>query len=237
VREVHHDADAVHLGDDLLAEIAEAVVEPLAAGLAGVRVGELAVTVMGQRHVPGAAIVELLDALHRGRGITQGVAVLDANQGNLLAGFVDAADIGRGQRELDFVGSDLLGQQVNGVELGHRLFIGAVVAFGRQGSLSDVDNEERGIESALAHLRQVDLIAEVLCVVAFRGEVVGVDVVVGIERDDALMNALCLLDEGVVGGCLRVSSGRGYDRRTDERGGSAAREKRACHPGILRRGS
>ena len=46
MRQVDHDADAIHLGDDLLAEIAEAVVQPLAVGFAGVRVGELAVPVV-----------------------------------------------------------------------------------------------------------------------------------------------------------------------------------------------
>ena len=72
-----------------------------------------------------------------------GVAVLDADERDLLAGLVDAADVGGGQRELDLVGRDLLGQQVDGVELRDRLLVGVVVAFGRQRSLSDIDDEER----------------------------------------------------------------------------------------------
>ena len=168
MREVDHDADAVELGDHLLAELAQAVVRPLAARLAGVRVGQLAVPVVRQRQVAGAAVVELLDALDRRRGIAERVAVLDADERDLLAGLVDPPDVGGGQRQLDLVGRDLFGQQMNGVELRDRLLVGVVVAFWGERALPDIDDEEGRIETARHHLRQVDLVAEVLRVVAFR---------------------------------------------------------------------
>ena len=111
MREVDHDADAVELGDDLLAEIAQAVVRPLAARFAVVGVGQLAVAVVRERQIAGAAIVELLDALDRGRGIAERVAVLDPDEGDLLAGLADAPHVGGGERELDLVGRDLLGSR------------------------------------------------------------------------------------------------------------------------------
>ncbi len=130
MREVDHDADPVQFGDDLLAEIAQAVVQPLAGRLAGVRVGELAVTVVREREITRAAAVELLDALDGGGGVAERVAVLDADERDLLAGLADPPDIGGGQRQLDLVGRDLLGQQVDRVELRDRLLVGVVVALG-----------------------------------------------------------------------------------------------------------
>ena len=71
VREVDHDADAIQLGDDLLAESLRPLCSHSPSGFAGVRVGELAVAVVRQRQVAGAAIVELLDARDRGRLVAQ----------------------------------------------------------------------------------------------------------------------------------------------------------------------
>ena len=54
------------------------------------------------------------------------------------------------------------------------------------------------------HLREVDLVAEILGVVPFRGEVVDADVVVRIERDDFVVNRARLGDDRLVGrGLLR----------------------------------
>ena len=115
MRDVDHDAESVHLGDDLLAERRQAVVQPPAVALAGVRVGELAVAVVRERHVARAAIVELLDA--REDVGAERVAVLDADERDLLAAGGDPADVGGGQREPDLVRRDLLGEPVDGVEL------------------------------------------------------------------------------------------------------------------------
>lgn len=65
-----------HFGDDLAAERGEAVVVGEALGLAGVGVGQLAVAVVGERHVPATAFVEFLHAFDIG---ADGVAVLNAD--------------------------------------------------------------------------------------------------------------------------------------------------------------
>ena len=168
MREIDHDPPLVHLGNHLLAHLAEAVVQPLAVALAGVRVGELAVAVVRERHVAAAAIVELLDALDVG---AERIRVLDADQRDLLPRLRDARHIGGGERELDLIGRDLLRQVMHRVELRDRLLVGAVVALRRQRSLPDVDDEERGVEAAFLHLRQVDLRVEPLRVVLLPREV------------------------------------------------------------------
>ena len=55
----------------------EAIVVQIAGGFAGVRIGELAVAIVGERHVAAAAIVELFDALDV---IADGIAVLDTDE-------------------------------------------------------------------------------------------------------------------------------------------------------------
>ena len=150
VRDIDHDADAVHLGDRLPAEFAEATV--LWRG-GCVRVAELRVAVVRQAHVAGAAAVELGDArqveAHR-------VAVLDADAGDQLAVGVQTLDrVGTGG-EADDV-AVLLRHAVDGVELRGRLGVGAPVGAVVQLPLVDVDDEERAVVAALAHLDEVDL--------------------------------------------------------------------------------
>ena len=213
MRDVDHDAEAVHLGHGLAAGLAQAVVQPLAVALAGVRIGELAVAVVRERHVAAAAIVELLDAAEIG---ADRVGVLDADQGHLLAGLRDAPDVGGGQREFDRVGRDLARQPVNGVELRLRLAVGVGVALRRQRPLADIDDEESRIEPASHHLRQVDLGRQVLGVVAFRREIERIDVDVRVERDDALVNRPGARDEAGVRAGLGVQPVRERQRRQCE---------------------
>ena len=97
-------------------------------------------------------------------------------------------------------GRDLLRQVMHRVELRDRLLVGVVVALRRQRPLADIDDEEGGVEAAFDHLRQVDLRLEALRVVLLPREVVGIDVVVGVERDHAIVNGARLLDERLVGG-------------------------------------
>ena len=192
MREIDHDPPLVHLGDRLLAHLAEAVVQPLAVALAGVRIGELAVAVVRERHVAAAAIVELLDALDVG---AERIGVLDADQRHLLARLGNARHIRGGERQPDLVRRDLFRQPVHRVELRHRLLVGAVVALRRQRALADVDDEEGGVEPAFDHLRHVDLRLEALRVVLLAREVVRIDVVMRVERDHAIVNGARLLNE------------------------------------------
>ncbi len=121
------------------------------------------------------------------------------------------------------VGRDLLREAVNGVELLDRLRVGPVVALGRERPLPDVDDEEGGVETALFHLGKVDLGVEALGVVARLGEVARIDVVVRVERDDALVDAARPLDERRVGR-LRGCQGRREETQDGESEG---------HPTIL----
>ena len=133
MREIDHHPPFVRFGNHLLAELAEAVVQPLAVALAGVGIGELAVAVVRERHIAAAAIVELLHPLDVG---ADRIGVLDADQRHLLARLRDARHIGGRQRQFDLSGRDLLGQVMDRVELGHRLLVGAVIPFRRQRALS-----------------------------------------------------------------------------------------------------
>ena len=87
-----------------------------------------------------------------------------------------------------------------------------------------------GVEAALDHLRQVDLVAEVLRVVALGGEVGGVDVVVRVERDHPIVNAARLLDERVVRRAFDVCAAGAAERRGEGERRRAARNEGACHP-------
>ena len=61
--------------------------------------------------------MKFFDPRDRRRFVAERIAVLDADERDLLARLVDPAHVGSGQRQLDLVGRDLLGQAVDGVEL------------------------------------------------------------------------------------------------------------------------
>ena len=96
VRYVDHHAESVHFPDDLLAERTQTVVQPHTVAFSGVRVGELAVSVVRQRHVATAAVEELLDVREVG---ADRKAVLDPDEDHALTGGVNATGIGRGIRD------------------------------------------------------------------------------------------------------------------------------------------
>ena len=103
MRDVDHHADAVHLFDHAPAERREPSEGPLVRRLAAVRVGQLAVPVVRQRHVPRAAVVELANTSDRRRLISEGVPVFDADERHLLALCCNPVHVGRRQRELDLI--------------------------------------------------------------------------------------------------------------------------------------
>ena len=57
--------------------------------------------------------------------VAERIAVLDADERDLLARFRDARTSAAGQRQLDLVGRDLLRQPMDRVELLDRLLVGA----------------------------------------------------------------------------------------------------------------
>jgi hypothetical protein len=186
MRQINHHPEAIHLGDHFPAERRQSVVIEVALGFSGVRIGELAVAIVRQRHVSAAPIVELLHSLDVG---PDGISILHADDGDPQVLFVQSEDICGRQRQADTVGSDLFRQAMNGVEFRHRLAIGVVVAFWRQRTLADVNDHERDIRAAFDHLRNIDLGSQAHGVVAIRGEVRWLDIVVRVELEDALVNA------------------------------------------------
>ena len=81
----------------------------------------------------------------------------------------DPRHVGRRERKADLLRRDLFGQPVHGVELGDRLLDrpSCRSPSGRAADpLPDVDDQERDVEAALLHLRQVDLRGQALRVVA-----------------------------------------------------------------------
>ena len=142
--------------------------------------------VVSERQVARSPFLEFLDAPQIG---AHRVPVLDADHGYLAPGGRDGAHIIRSQSQPDALGSDLLGQAVDGVELDDRLVVGVRVAFRRQVALPHVHDEPCDIEPARFHLGQVHLGRQIHGVVLLGGEVGRVDVVVRVQGDDPFVDA------------------------------------------------
>ena len=216
MRDIHHDAQSVHLGDDLFPELADAVVlgrrvTQVHAGLGGV--GDVVVAIVRQRHVAGA---EFVVALQRGDVAADHVTVLDADRRDQFAFGVDALDIVGRVGQFDQVGVHLLGHAVNGVELGHGVGPGLRVVLRRSLGLADVDDEETGIQAAGAHLLQIHLPRGVKRVNGFGCEV-GRDVIVTVYGQHRFVDGECasVLHGFVIlrGLCLGGARIRGDDQQ------------------------
>src|SRR5262249_29136134 len=118
--------ETIHLGDRLLAEGREPVPFP-AVSLAGVRIGQLIVAVVGERQVASSTIMEFLPS---GDFLADGIAVLDAHQSDFFPLRFDSAYVGGVERQLNLVRRNLMGETVNGVEFFDGCFVGALVARG-----------------------------------------------------------------------------------------------------------
>ena len=185
MRHIHHHPEAIHFLDGLAAHWRQPAPFPFVAGLARVRVCQLVVAVVRERHVAPAAVVEFLDAFEVR---ADRKPVLDADHGHLLAALRDADDVRGREGKLDVLRRDLLGEAMNRVEFSDSRAVGALVAGGAQLSLPDVDDEERDVEPALLHLGQVHLRRQAHGVVAVGRERLRIDVVVRVERDDAVVD-------------------------------------------------
>jgi hypothetical protein len=145
MRNVDHDAVAIHAQDDLLAKIGEAVVRGLVVrgvspiGVDGVREGHVADAESGESVEDGEVVVD-----H--------VAAFNAHErGDFVFG-EGAADVGGGAREHDVagMGEDLL---ADGVDLVESFFDGG----GASNCAGHPDGEENAVETAGFHARNVDL--------------------------------------------------------------------------------
>ena len=101
----------------------------------------------------------------------------------------------------DTIGSDLFGEAVDCLELCQRLPVGVPVSFGGQVSLTHKHDHPRYVEPARFHVWKIHLRGQRHRVVAIRGEVGRADVVVGIERDDALVDSAGARDQVRLGLC------------------------------------
>ena len=185
--------------DDLFAERRQAIPLP-AVPLAGVGVRQLAVAVVRERHVAAAAHVELLHPVDRGAFVTQRVTVLDPDQRDLLALRIDPPHVLSRERQLDLIGRQHFRQAMNRFELLDRLPICVGVTLRSELTLPDINDEEGSVETALLHLRQVDLVAEVLRVVVGKSEVAWIDVVVRVEGDHPIVDGFRLRHQRRVSG-------------------------------------
>ncbi len=223
VRDVDQDAEPVHLRDDLLAELAHAAV--LGLGVAEVlarrrRVGDVVVPAVRERDVARA---ELVVGLEQREVAADDVAVLDADRGDELAARVDALDVVRGVGQLDLLRAELLRQPVDRLELRHRVGLRLLVVLRRPLRLADVDDEEGGVEPALAHLGDVDLPLEPLAGIDLLGGEVERDVVVRVDGEHALVDLARLLDERDF-----VVAGGARERRERERQREGSGRLHAC---------
>lgn len=194
--------------------------EPHPVAFPGVGVRELTVAVVSQGHVTAAALGELTHpaGVHAHR-----IAILDPDHRDLLALSHKPTNVVGRECETNLVRSDLLRQSVDRVELRDRLRVRVVEARLGQVSLPHIHDHPRHVEPTRVHLGQVHLIPEVRRIIPLGGEVRCADIVVRVERDYALMNALGMSQEI----CFRLDG-----RRI---GCSAARREK-CH-GRKREGS
>ncbi len=125
--------------------------------------------------------------------------------------------IGRRQRKTDVVRRNLFREAMNRVELRDGLPVCVVKPFRRQRTLADVDDHERDIHVAFHHLRQIDLRGEAHFVVAIRGEVRRLDIVVRVELEDPVVNDFGFGDQCRIIGLRRAGPGRDLEQQADSR--------------------
>ena len=176
VRDVDHHAEAIHLVDDVFAEVGEAILGVLDVGIVDVAggVGPVVGVGPGEGHVADAEAVVVAQEAER---IFDGVAAFDAHERGELVFAMGALDVFGGIRHHHLVGmfGGLLQDGVDEVE-----GAAGVVAFVEFGL--DPDGEEFRAEVALLRGGEVEIAAveglgEVVMVVehALRGVGVGVD--------------------------------------------------------------
>jgi hypothetical protein len=195
VRDVDHHPEIVRAGDSGAAERTQAlmlaafVIRLVGKLLLRLRaVGEIVVAIVNEAEIARA---EIIVEIEQGGFARNRIAVLDADQRDAFLLFMKAADIGGGEREADLILVLNIRHAADGGELGQRLRGRFRIAEGAPLGLRDIDDEEDGIETAVAHPRQVDLhgpgVAERRVVFLRTEEARNVDM--RVDGDDALMDA------------------------------------------------
>ena len=179
--EVHHHAHTVHLLDDFLAQLADTSMFAVTFG----RVADVVVAIVAERHIDHASLAEFL---HIGDVLSDGIAILNAQHDGFLARALETEDVFGAVGDIHrcaVLRHHLLYLSENLVGFGCGVDERFVVAF----QLLEVCHHDAGIEPSFRHLVQIDQDTRVA-----RGEVdvLGKEhrgVAVGIECDDALVNA------------------------------------------------
>jgi hypothetical protein len=153
VREVDDHADAVHLGDDLLAKLAEA--DARGVGRAALVLGEALVDAglgpgdgagVGERHVGDAHLLELTEERERA---VEDVAALEADEGGDFASLPGGGGVGGGAAEAGLVGVDF-GDALDQIDLLQDSFGGLLERMaGHPGG------PELALDTALAHAGEI----------------------------------------------------------------------------------
>ena len=225
MRDIDHDAEPVHLGDGLPAEFAEAAMQKVVFGFAGMGIGKFIVPVMRERHVAPAAVMEFLDP----REVeADRISVFDTDHGNFATACGDLADIVRTQYDSEPAGRNFLGEAVYRVELVDGVGVCRHIAFLVERALTRINDEPHHVEPACFDLRQGDLGVEVAGVIVVQGEIVGIDIDMGIERDDPFVDFPGAFDQLLFGFRYGLWRGRArYVRRTAVAAAGKGQQQRA----------
>ena len=146
VGDVDHHAQAVQLADDVLAEVCQAVVRRLVAR----RIAPVGVHAVRQRQIPHA---ETLVLAQDGKAVVDHVTAFHPHQRRDPAGLVRRPHFRGRRRQRDLV-RVLLGEPPDVIDEDQR----ALHRFGAGDGAGHVDREERGVEPALAHAWEIDMV-------------------------------------------------------------------------------
>ena len=108
---------------------------------------------------------------------------------------MDAANVRRARCYFNLFRRDLTGESVHGGEFFHRGLVSALVSRRLERvwiltfpGLADVNDEEQRVEPAVGHVGQVELSCEALRVITLAGQVFGLEIYMGVEDEDAIMD-------------------------------------------------
>ncbi len=201
VRDIDHDAEAIHFEDDLLAEVGEAVMR----GGVGGRVSPVGIFHVGEGHV---ANTESGVGAEDGEVVIDHVAAFDTHERSDLALFFGGADFfGGGGKD------KIVGMFANGFADGVDLVESLLNGDGAGDFAVDPDGEEDGVQAAFAHARDVDVAVGVTRADIEGGveEALG-GVVVGIDNDGRGVERFGFVGDGL------CRSGFDHKRKTEETG-------------------
>ena len=197
MRNVDHHPQPIHFHDDFFAELAQAIVlapgvTELVAWVAGVT--DLVVPVVAQGDVSGPQVIEPLQVRQVG---ADRIPVLDPDHHHPPAGLGNPLDVVRRGCQRATIRIHGSGEPVDGVELGRGVGERLGVPIRVAPPLTDVDDQEHGVDFALGHLHQVALEFGMIDsrIELLRGVLGARDVDVRIERENSLVDPSCPVEQ------------------------------------------